>query len=205
MARKAKTKDEAESPSATTLEGLNDEQMQALAFQHKTTYEKLLAAKKKADADLRNECKLIKAELGADGLDTIKDMIACDTEEGEAKLRATVERQIRVARWMGLPVGLQGSLFDDIDRTPAAEKARGEGKRAGMEAKPRKPPYDPSTEQYREWMAGYDEGQGHNAQKFVDGAKPKHGGVAARAAAEAGEAHIKAQLGSAKPTFAEAH
>lgn len=158
-------------PPAPGHNALTDEQMQALFFQNKRSYEAALAVKKKADADLKNVCKRAKSDLGEGAVERIKYALELETEEGEAKLKARITRQIEVARWMGLEVGTQADLFGE-DRTPGDERARAEGKRAGMEAKERKAPYDPSTSQHREWMAGYDEGQAANRSLLQDSMKP---------------------------------
>lgn len=144
---------------------LTDDQRQALFFQHRKQYSTLLAAKKAADAALKNACKLAKAELGDDAIDSIKDAILLETPEGEAELKARIERQMRVARWMGLPVGAQADLFGE-DRTPAADKAFADGKRAGLAGETARPPHDPSTEQYRRWLSGHAEGQAVLAKGF---------------------------------------
>lgn len=152
---------------------LTDADLEALAFQHKKSYSAALATKKAADAALKNVCKLAKAELGADAVDTIKDMIALETEEGEAKLKAKIERQLRAARWMAVPLGNQAELFGDvIDRTPAIERARAEGRRVGMEGGDKKPPYDQTVPQHDAWMAGWDDGQASiiRVQKLRDDA-----------------------------------
>ncbi|MBB6306247.1 hypothetical protein [Xanthobacter tagetidis] len=150
---------------------LSDEQVQALFFQHKKKYEAALAVKKKADADFKNACKLAKSEIGDDAVERIKYALELETEEGEAKLKARMERQAEVARWMGLPIGAQASLFGE-DRTPGDERAFGEGKRAGMEGKERRPPYDAATSQFRKWLEGYDAGQEVNRSLMADAIKP---------------------------------
>ena len=150
---------------------LTDEQQQALFEQHKTKYEHFLALKKKADADFKNACKLAKSELGDGVVDSIKDAIELETEEGEVRFKARVERQIRVARWLGLDVGTQGELFG-ADRTPGDDRAFGEGKRAGMAGKERRAPYDAATSQFRKWLEGYDAGQEVNRSLLQDSLKP---------------------------------
>jgi hypothetical protein len=192
MARRKGESAKPTSGEAKSAEKLNDEQLQALFFQHKQKYENSLALKKKADADFKNACKLIKAE--GTSIDDIQAAIEMDTEEGEARIKAGIQSKIRVARWMGASIGTQFEIFED--RTPAADRAYDEGKRAGMKAEARKPPYDPSTEQSRKWFEGYDAGQAVNAA----GIKPKSGGAAARVAAEAGDAHIKGLIGDQKPS-----
>lgn len=138
---------------------LTEDQRIALTFQHKRAFEKALGVKKQADADLRNVSKLCKAELGEDGVANIKDMIALETEEGEKKLKASVERQLRVAKWMGLPFGAQGGLFESVDRRPATEKAYENGKRDGLAGAPQHNPHDPSVPQHGEYLRGWSDGQ----------------------------------------------
>lgn len=198
MARKTKADKPSTAPKKTA-EDLSDEQLQKLFFDHKHLYEARLAAKKKADADLKNACKLIKSE--GTKIADIKMAIDLETDEGEARIKADLQSTLRVARWMGASIGQQFEMFD-ADRTPASERARGEGKRAGMKAEARKPPYDPSTEQYREWMAGYDEGQAVNADGFRKPEGKKWGSPGEVAAA--GDDHIRRvseEMGKAKPTL----
>lgn len=175
MARKRKAKDiEADEPQTeetTEANGngighnskkaqvpLTDEQRQSLALQWKRQYEPSLAAKKKSASDHSNLCKKIKAELGDDGVDLIKEMILAETEEGEEELQKRVERQLRAARYMAASLGSQFEMFDQ-DRTPSVDRARAEGKRDGMAGVPMKPQYDPSVPQYDQYVEGYQEGQ----------------------------------------------
>jgi ribosome modulation factor len=138
---------------------LGDDDLQVLFFQGKRDYKAALEAKKAADAALKNICKRVRADLGKRAVDDIKTAILLESPEGEAELKARIDSEMRVARWMGMPVGAQGSMFDEVDRTPAADRAFGEGKRAGFEGARRDPPYDPSTEQHQHWLAGHSEGQ----------------------------------------------
>lgn len=139
---------------------LTDDERQALFFQHKKKYETALAKKKEADAAFKNACKLAKAECGADAVASIKDAILLDSEDGEKKIRADIERQLRVARWMNVPFGQQAELFTDFtDRTPAVDRARAEGKKAGMEGQTMKPPYANTLPQFDQWVEGWHEGQ----------------------------------------------
>lgn len=139
---------------------LTDDQLQALFFQHKKKYETVLAAKKEADAAFKNACKLAKSELGDDAVLSIKDAIGFETEKGEATIKASIERQLRVARWMAVPLGSQSDFFNDFtDRTPAVDRARAEGKKAGLEGVTMKPPYATTLPQYDQWVEGWHEGQ----------------------------------------------
>ena len=140
---------------------LTDEQRQKLHLQHKGKYEKTLKAKKAADTDFRNACKLAKSELGDFAVLQIKLAIAMDSPEGEDKIKARFEAEAQVLRWNGLPIGHQDELFGE-DRTPSVEKAFNAGKAAGMAGAPCTPPYDASTPQGQAWIKGYHAGQAVN-------------------------------------------
>lgn len=146
---------------------LSDVDRKALTFQHKRLYEKALAAKKAADADFKNACKLARAELGDDGVVLIKDMIALESDDGEEKIKAAIDRQRRAAEYMGLPLGAQLTLFDEPDRTPAVDRARAEGQRDGMQGKSLANPYAPELEQHSAYAEGW-----HAGQKAIFNIKP---------------------------------
>lgn len=152
-----------------TGENISDEQLQALFFQSKSDYEKLLGLKKKADADLRNCCKRIKAELGKRGMAEIKLAITLADENGEAEAKAEIESTLRVMRWMGVPVGTQGDLFPGNDPTPIAERAFANGRRAALSGESRDNPHHHTTEAHRSYEAGYEQGQ---EEKIKGGIKP---------------------------------
>jgi hypothetical protein len=136
---------------------LTEEQRMALAHQWKKKYQADLGAKKAADAVLKNTGKLIKAELGADGLDLIKDMILLETDDGEEKLRARAERAKRAAMYMAAPLGSQFDFFED--RMPAEDRAFAEGKRDAMAGEALVNDYDPSVPQHNAYAEGWHAGQ----------------------------------------------
>lgn len=132
---------------------LTEEQLQALFFDHRRRYKDALAKKKEADANLRNACKRAKA----DGVDpkSIKFSIELENDEDGSIAKEQAERE-RIAAWMGLPLGGQADFFD---RTPLVDRARADGKRAGMEGETCKPPHDAGGEAGQAWIAGWHEGQ----------------------------------------------
>lgn len=142
---------------------LTDEQRQALHYQHCAQYEAAIATKKKADAAIKNVGKIIKAEGGS--VDQVKKTLLARTPEGETELRREMAETLEALRWSGVEVGETAELFPE-DRTPSIERARAEGKRAGLAGQPAKPPHDPNTEQYRAWMEGHGEGQTVLAKGF---------------------------------------
>lgn len=156
--------------SGPAEEALSDDELRALAFQHRDRYSVALAAKKAADAKFKNVCKLAKAELGTGAVDIIKDLIALEDPEGEERMREKLQRQADALRWAGLPLGTQMDFaLQEPDRTPGIDRAFDEGKQASMSNKPAKPPYDPSSPQYRAFMDGYAEHQKALAERLGRG------------------------------------
>lgn len=142
---------------------LTDDQKAALFFQHAKQYEKALDTKKQADAAFKNVCKLIKSE--GSSVEEIK-LAAMSPEALDAKIRAEIERSQRLSRWLGMPVGTQISLLDEIDRTPSTDKARADGKRAGLAGLDASPPFAKHLPQAQDWLDGWHEGQAVVAAGF---------------------------------------
>lgn len=138
---------------------LTEDQRIALTILHKNAYVTALAAKKAADKAIKDIAKIAKAELGADAVADIKQIIELETEEGEKRQKAEIERAMRVARWMNVPYGSQAHLFGEPDRTPAVDRAYSEGKLDGLAGKDQVSHYAPSTEQYNKYLEGWSDGQ----------------------------------------------
>lgn len=194
MGRKPK-KDAKPSAPKTTIEGISDDQIYSLTELHRQKYEVVLEARKKANKALIDLGKIIKSDLGAKGLQDIKDLIALSTPEGEATMKAEMERQARVMRWMNIPIGTQGGLFADADRTPIAERAFNEGKRQGLAGEPVSNPHHHTTEAAREHDRGFAEGQKTLATK----------GFSKLDDDESADIKKAASIGSSRPTFEVAH
>lgn len=143
----------------TSKNELTDDQRHSLTLQHKKLYVAAIAAKKKADADVLNVTKVIKAELGGDGLADIKDMIAADGDGFEDRMKAELERKARLARWLSLDIGVQGGLFDTGATRSLRERGYDEGKRAGLAHEICKPSYGVGTDGYDGYMEGWHAGE----------------------------------------------
>lgn len=139
---------------------LTDVEEQALFFQHKARYQKMLGAKKEADAALLKCGKLAKAELGTHAVDLIKDALKLGDPDGQARMKEHMERQYRVARWMGMPLGSQTDLFGP-DRRTGEEVAFSLGFEHGSAGESRKLPerYAPSSPEGQSYFKGWDKGQ----------------------------------------------
>lgn len=175
MARRKKHIDDAAGTDDAPGEGhnggppeLTEEQKQALALQWKKKFVTATGDKDAAVAVLRNMRKQIKAELGDDGVDLVKDMIALESEQGEARIKAAMERQLRAAHYMAAPLGAQFDMFPD--RQPAEDRARAEGMRDAMSGQSLQNPYGQGKQHdaYAEgWHAG--EKARIEAQRRADG------------------------------------
>jgi hypothetical protein len=159
MAKRGRPKKTHDGEAPQTIENISEDQLQALFFQSKRDYEKMLGIKKTADAEFKVCCKRIKAELGKRGVAEIKLAVALADENGEAEAKADIESTLRVMRWMGLSVGTQADLFPDNDPTPITERAFAEGRRHGLAGEPRNNPHHHTTEAARSYEAGFAEGQ----------------------------------------------
>ncbi|MCP4304183.1 MAG: hypothetical protein GY788_04715 [bacterium] len=200
MPRKRKNETETEAKAEANGIGhngppeLTEDDKRALALQHKRHYQTALAKKKEADASFKNTCKRAKTEVGDDAVDLIKDMIALETEEGEAKIKATIERQKRASAYVAATLHTQFDMFEE-DRMPAVDRAREEGKRDGMAGESMKPDYASGTEQYDAYTEGYQEGQ-----KTIFAIQKKQDGAIFDADAPPPEA-----IGTEGPTYETAH
>ena len=85
----------------------------------------------------------------------IKISLLLQTPEGEAEFKAEMANRLLAAAYSDADIGEQLSLFLDEPRVPASERAYKEGQSAAMKNEAAVPKYDPSTEQYREFMNGY--------------------------------------------------
>lgn len=168
MARKAKadrangTGDDEHQTAAPGMghngDALSEDQKIARFFSYKKRWEA-------ARLTLKNLEEEIKTEIGKKSIRDIRLSIQLDTPEGEERLKDKMEAQIRVAKWMGLPVGAQEDMFPE-DRTPAVDASRARGKRDGLAGNAYKPECDPSVPQHAAYSEGFNEGQHVLAQGF---------------------------------------
>jgi hypothetical protein len=172
-----------------------DDDMRELFLSHRRTWNGWMA-KVKALAEVERD---LKAALKADGFKVLQFQIADNlsgSPKQEQKVRAAVEDRLKVARWIGHPMGAQLDLFAQPDRTPSVDVAFDAGKMASMNNEPAKPPYDPNSEQFRQYMAGYHEHQGKLAKGFkpldanANGAAETHGEAEDKPAAGFGPSRL---------------
>lgn len=131
----------------------------------------------KATADLRNLYKKAKAEGNFTKAD-FDTAFSLETAELEARERAKIARQLKIAKIVGSAMGNQLDLFLEPDRTPAAENAFGEGERDAMQNLPAKLKYDPSTEQARKYLEGYHSVSAKRVKEGIGKLDPEAGTMA---------------------------
>ncbi|QAZ45929.1 hypothetical protein [Mesorhizobium sp. Pch-S] len=78
-------------------------------------------------------------------------------DEDAPKIIETMRRRLRIARFFGHGVSRQIELFES-DRTPADERAYGEGLAAGKLRKDNANPYGADSKQGQAWQRGFNEG-----------------------------------------------
>lgn len=143
---------------------LTDDERRALTLHHKRAYEMADSIVEKAKADRSAVAELAKHDLGKGVVAEIKEMIAfADTK----KLKGALERTMRLARWLGLPVGTQSQMFEAV--TDHAE----EGKTAGMSGDKCEPPQHLAQDATQKWISGWHEGQTILASAFKKKRDPK--------------------------------
>ena len=136
-----------------TAEQLSDQQQQALMFSYKRKLKPLLAAEKEAKAAVTKQYELAKKE----GI-TKKELelaIALETEEGIEKEKRELANKHRIARWMG--VGKQLELFDG--KEIHAERIFEDGRRAGLDDWPARPPAHLGQKDQQTWLEGHATGR----------------------------------------------
>lgn len=172
-------KDEPKTQAGSNMASLSKDQKRAIFLNHVTMWDAVEKAVAKA-VKRRKECSdLIKAEGGDIALTkqgvrlrASDDRPAERVRSEEIKIRRNIEATLAVAAYVGSDLG-QGQIDWLEGLQPAADRAFDEGKMAGLQAGPRKPPYDPSVPQYKRWFEGFDEGQAVLKSKFAKTAGEK--------------------------------
>ena len=78
-------------------------------------------------------------------------------EKDAAQILATMQRRIRIAKWMGHGLARQIEMFE-TDRTPIEDIAAEQGLAAGKKGDTNKNPYDPASKPGQRWQEAFNEG-----------------------------------------------
>lgn len=139
---------------------LTEDQQRANLALAVTAYQASLKNKNDYTAEHLKVCKRIKAD--GVSLDDVKTAVKLQTPEGEAALKARMEAEARVARWMGSAIGTQFGLFEE--GLPSEDRAFEAGKRAGIAGEKSTVPegYD-----LNEWLRGWQIGQAALLERHI--------------------------------------
>jgi hypothetical protein len=159
-APKAKTTKADKAGPAVTAAKTNpdvDTEAKALFLHHLPKIE----AGKKRIADATNALRILYKSAKADGMLKRDFDVAIEMQgaDGEKKKKAAIAHELTIARWMGYDLGAQLDMFLEPERVPATERAYAEGQTASMTGKPLKCDYHETTEQYREFVRGFQDHQ----------------------------------------------
>lgn len=155
------------SGAKTNASRLTDNEERELFASHRTVWNTLSAKQKLLD----EQWAKAKGALKGDGFKVLHMQIADSliNPKGEKRIHAEVRDRLWVARMIGHALGRQMDLFEAPDRTPAVDRAYEDGRTTSIDNQPRKCNYDPSTEQYREFMRGYNDHQEELMQRVGTG------------------------------------
>lgn len=158
MAKKARKIDEEQSPAPGHNSGDSADLDRKVLFHiNRQNWLKALAAKKAADAALKNVGKVIKSDLGEYGLTQIKAYEKAQTPEGKAELQAKQAAERQAMAWAGIPVNTQLDLLTDL--APLEERAYQDGLDAGLRGDTFANPFNPHSAEGLAFEKGWRDGQ----------------------------------------------
>lgn len=155
-------------PRKATAEELSDRQRQSLLFSYMRRLKPLLMAETAAKAAVTKAYEIAKKE-GVTKKE-IEIALKLKTEDGAEKIKAEVERLLRIDRWIGTKIGTQLEL--DLPQASKAEAAFEDGRIAALNDQPAKAPEHFSQAATQQWLAGHSAGRTQLNQDRLQGMKP---------------------------------
>jgi ribosome modulation factor len=153
-----------EPPAAGHNSELTEADRRALLVQNMKNIQELKAAATSASGKLRQGYQKAKAEgFTKDDIDYAIRLRTAKPEELIEQRR----RERELAKFLNHPIGTEPDMFDEPDRTPAADHAFEEGKLQGLEGEPCRPPHHFATEQSQKWIAGWHEGTADRVRNVI--------------------------------------
>lgn len=148
---------------------------QQWAKQVNAQQEAVTAAKADYDSEkgtLRELYKQVKAELGPEGVERVKELVKLrrDGKAAEDNIRARIETLTWLVQHANALPGQQLELLADL--RPNDDRAYADGKRDGLAGDPFNPKYGQGTLAYQRFQEGYQAGQGILAKGFKPLEKP---------------------------------
>lgn len=136
---------------------VNEESKALFLDHHLPKIAKLKEQANTAQANLRNGLKTAKKDgfLARD----FDIAFRLRTQIGEKEIKATIARDLTIARWLGFGLGKQLDLFLEADDHDIEMQAYSDGEEASRSGKPASPIYAPETAGYSAYMRGYHDHQ----------------------------------------------
>lgn len=159
---KNKPKDDAPAEAGHNT-ALTEDEKRALFIKGVQELEGLLEKKNDAVSAVRNQRKRI-VSYGFDAFE-IDYALKVRKDEDDALVERR-RREARIARFLNHPIGTEPDMFDEVDCTPAVDKAYQEGKVAGAAGQSAKSPYAPGLPQDQSWLKGWGDGQADLSSGF---------------------------------------
>lgn len=152
-----------EAPEAGHNSALSEAEKQALFLRGLAELEQMIEEKNEIVSDIRNQRKrMVSYGFKAYEIDYALKLRKEEDDEMSERRR----NEARIARFLNHPIGSQLDWVEEIDRTPAVDKAFEAGKVAGEQGKSAQPPHSPGTDQEQAWLRGWHEGQDIIASAF---------------------------------------
>jgi hypothetical protein len=137
---------------------LSETDRKVLFFINRRAYLAAKEAQQLANAEMKRVGKVIKADLGANGLDQIKAYEKAQTTEGLAEIKARQEAERQAMRFAGIAINTQLDIFED--RAPLEDRAFRDGEEAGLRGDTLANPYNEASAEGQAYAKGWHEGQG---------------------------------------------
>jgi hypothetical protein len=134
---------------------VNAESKKLFIERHLVDITRLAGIAKTSQSNLRNAYKKAKSDgfLKRDFDVAFK----LQSQMGEREIKATIARDLTIAKWLGYSLGKQLDLFASAPDHDVVAQAYSEGEEASRTNKPASPIYAPGTEGYEAYMRGFHE------------------------------------------------
>ncbi len=136
---------------------MSEADRKVLFFINRKSYLKAKEAQQLANAEMKRVGKVIKADLGTNGLDQIKAYEKAQTAEGLAEIKAKQEAERQALMFAGVPINTQLDIFED--RAPLDEKAFRDGEESGLRGDFLQNPYNEASPEGQAFAKGWHQGQ----------------------------------------------
>jgi hypothetical protein len=152
-----------ETPAAGHNSELSEAEKRALFLNALTELESMIEEKNEVVANIRNQRKRI---VGYGFKPWQIDFALKLRNDEDEEMIERRRQEARIAQFLNHPIGVQLDWVDEVDRTPAKDKAFADGRVAGARGESCKSPFSPGLDQDQAWIKGWQQGQAELASGF---------------------------------------